>query len=505
MNRFEWCGSFVYLRGRPISFDGRPYLRAIYNSDARRIVLRCSRQVEKTTFICNVVAHAAVMLPGVRIIVVFPRQDQASVFAKSRLQPLITESPVLRRILLGKQPRKQQVSHMRFENKSEVYIRSAYRSADAARGIDGDYLLIDEYQDIAGGDLPVLEEALSHSPHRRVFLTGTPKSIDNHLEDAFNRSTANEWRVPCECGQSVFLDEKCLGPYGPVCPSCQSLIDPKVGQWISRNPESAWGDGFTINHLATPWLDYPLLLEHQESYNPALFRNECIGLPTYLGDHIVTRDEVEQCCTNRPMATALADVPQTARHRLLAGIDWGGGVISRTVLVIGYMLDDDRFNIVHMAKYRAQEDADVVLREVSQRCNQFGVRLVAADGLGNGSVYNNLLLANMPRLAGLYAMQYSVSDQAPRQYKGRLWNWTIGRTPSIGMVFTRVKKKRIQFPRVEDCSSFLDEIWCEVAVYDDHQRMIKYTHPETQPDDALHAVNYAAILARMLMTQQYEG
>lgn len=111
----------------------------------------------------------------------------------------------------------------------------------------------------------------------------------------------------------------------------------------------------------------------------------------------------------------------------------------------------------------------------------------------------------MPRLADLYAMQKSVSDQAPRQYKGRLWDWMISRTPAIGMVFTRVKKKRIQFPRVEDCSSFLDEIWCEVAVHDDHKRTIKYTHPETQPGDTLHAVNYAAVLARMLMTQQYEG
>lgn len=126
------------------------------------------------------------------------------------------------------------------------------------RGIDGDYLLIDEFQDIAGGDLPVLEEALSHSPHRRVFLTGTPKSIDNHLEDAFNRSTANEWRVPCRCGQQVFLDEKCL------------------------------------------------------------------GLPTCLGDHVVTREEVEQCCQQRAMATCLEDVPLVYRKLLVAGIDWGG-------------------------------------------------------------------------------------------------------------------------------------------------------------------------------------
>lgn len=505
MTRFEWCQSFVYLKGQRLKFDGRAYLRAIYDSQARRVVMRCSRQVEKTTFICNVVTHAAVTIPGIHLVVVFPRQEQASVFAKSRLRPLIMESPVIRRILLGKKFREPQVNHMRFNNGSEVYIRAAFHSADAVRGIDGDYLLIDEYQDIANGDLPILEECLSHSEHRRVFLTGTPKSIDNHLEDAFGRSTANEWRIPCECGESIFLDEKCLGPRGPICPTCQRDVDPRMAAWVARNPESTWGDGFTLNHLATPWLNYLELLERQQSYNPALFRNECLGLPTYLGDHIVTREEVEQCCETRPMARSIADIRPEARRYLVAGIDWGGGVKSRTVLVIGYMLNDDRFHVVFMERYQAQEEPDEILKSIVLRCNQFQVPLVAADGAGNGNVYNNLLINDYSQLVALYAMSYSNSDQAPRQYKGRLWNWTIGRTPSIGMVFTRIKKKRIRFPRLEDCASFLDEIWCETAEYDDQNRTIKYTHPETQLDDTLHAINYAAALSRMSMDVRDQG
>ncbi len=505
MNRFEWCESFVNLKGRQLSFGGRAYLRMIYNSNARRVVMRCSRQVEKTTFICNVVTHAAATIPGIHIVVVFPRQEQAGVFAKSRLRPVITESPVIRRILLGRKYRDPQVSHMRFKNGSEVYIRAAYHSADAVRGIDADFLLIDEYQDIASGDLPILEETLSHSEHRRVFLTGTPKSIDNHLEDAFGRSTANEWRIPCECGESVFLDEECLGTIGPICPKCQQDVDPRMGSWVSRNPESIWGDGFTLNHLVTPWLNYPELLERRQSYNPAMFRNECLGLPTYLGDHIVTREEVEQCCESRPMAKSAADIRADVRPYLVAGIDWGGGVTSRTVLVIGYMLSDDRFNVVFMERYEAQEEPDEILKSIVTRCKQFRVPLVAADGGGNGSVYNNLLISEYTQVAGLYAMLYSVSDQAPRQYKGRLWSWTIGRTPSIGMVFTRIKKKRISFPRLEDSTSFLDEIWCETAEYDDQNRTIKYTHPETQLDDTLHAINYAAVLARMSMDLRDQG
>jgi len=503
MNRFDWCEAFHHLPGKPLSFEERPYLRDVYNSTARRIVLRCSRQVEKTTFICNVVVHAAVTLPGVHIVVVFPRQDQASVFANSRLRPVVKESPLIRRILLGARPKKWKVTHMRFINGSEVYIRAAFHSADAVRGIDADYLLVDEYQDIAGGDLPILEETLSHSQHRRVFLTGTPKSIDNHLEDAFGRSTANEWRVPCQCGRQVFLDEKCLGLNGPICPACQTGLNPKSGIWVPRNPKSIWGDGFTLNHLATPWLNYRELLEHQQSYDPAMFRNECLGLPTYLGDHIVTREEVESCCQEQPMAKSLEDVPLAQRDHLIAGIDWGGGAVSRTVLVIGYMRNDDHFVIVFMERYHAREDPNEILKAISERINQFHVRLAAADAGGVGSVYNPLLLSMVPQMLGLYAMFYSAAGQAPRQHQGRASNWTIGRTPSIGMVFTRIKKQRILFPRLADCSSFLDEICCETAEYDDHNRTIKHTHPETQQDDALHAINYASALARLAMDAKY--
>jgi len=189
------------------------------------------------------------------------------------------------------------------------------------------------------------------------------------------------------------------------------------------------------------------------------------------------------------MTNGLKDVPAAARGRLIGGIDWGGGVVSRTVFVVGYMEENDHFHVVFMERYHAQEDPDEILKAIVRRCKEFRIRLIAADGAGIGSVYHGLLLSMLPELCGLYAMFYSAADQQPRQYKGRLWNWTIGRTPSIGMVFTRIKKARIQFPRLSDCSSYLAEIWCETAEYDDHNRSIRYMHPESQPDDTLHSIN----------------
>jgi hypothetical protein len=212
MTKLEFCQNFVYLKKRPISFEGRPYLAAPYNSQARRLVIRASRQVEKTTFLMNTVLSAAVEYPGSHILCVFPRQEQAGVFSQSRLLPTIEDSPLLRRILLGSSRCNLKVMNMRFANRSEVYIRAAYHTADAARGIDADLLLADEFQDLAGACLPVLEEALSHSDIRRVILTGTPKMVDNHLEGMFGLSTACEWQSPCaKCKKGVILDDRSLG------------------------------------------------------------------------------------------------------------------------------------------------------------------------------------------------------------------------------------------------------------------------------------------------------
>ena len=326
MSLLEFCEQFVYLKGQLLSFKGRGYLKDIYPATDRNLVLRCSRQVEKTTTLANLIVYEAVTNPGVQILMVCPRLEQARVFSNSRLRPAIERSPLVRRLLLVNRKRQLPVFDMQFANESELHIRAAYRSADAVRGLSADLLLIDEFQDIAAGDLPVLQETLSHSARPRTIITGTPKLIDNHLESVFRQSTACEWLVPCAgCRSQVPLDERVLGPNGLTCPTCGKPLKPRRGRWVPRNPDARWGEGFWINHLMVPWHTVDEVLVKQETYDRAKFTNECLGLPTTLGDHIISREEIEACCANRPFARRLADVPTEGRQCLFAGIDWGGG------------------------------------------------------------------------------------------------------------------------------------------------------------------------------------
>jgi len=496
MSKLEFCKRFVYLNRKLIKFPGRPYLPAVYASAGRNLVLRCSRQTEKSTFLANTILYEACIRPGTEILLVCPRMEQARVFVRTRLLPVLLESPMIRRRLLGRAGRRPQITNLRFANGSRLFVRAAYRSADACRGLSADLLLVDEFQDIAAGNLPVLQETLSHAAHGRTILTGTPKLIENHLEGVFRQSTANEWQVRCtKCAKGVILDERSLGPKGIVCPDCQRPLEPRRGGWVARNPQATWGDGFWIGHPMVPWLNYDEILQRQRVYDLARFKNEVLGLPTSLGEHVVTRQELEACCGSEPMAASFADLPEAARRGLIAGIDWGGGGTSRTVLVIGVMDAAYCFHICRLERFAADEDPNRILDTLANRCRQFQVRLVAADGGGNGHVLNRLLLERLgPSSVRLVGILYSAADQEPVR-DGALVKWTVNRSATIGALFTRVKKQSLVFPGLEQCGSFLDEFACEVAEYDDINRTVRYSHPQTQPDDALHATNYALLLA----------
>jgi hypothetical protein len=204
---------------------------------------------------------------------------------------------------MGHSRRKPPVMNIEFQNGSKLYLRAAYNNADACRGLSANLLLVDEFQDIAGGHLPVLQETLSHAKAGRTILVGTPKSVENHLEAMFLQSTAHEWTLRCEqCRKAVVLDDHSLGQRTIVCPDCHAELNSGRGEWVARNPSARWGDGFWVNHLMVPWLDYDDILDRQRNYDLIKFKNEVLGLPSTTGDHVVTRAEIEACCSDIPMA-----------------------------------------------------------------------------------------------------------------------------------------------------------------------------------------------------------
>jgi hypothetical protein len=194
------------------------------------------------------------------------------------------------------------------------------------------------------------------------------------------------------------------------------------------------------------------------------------------------------------MAKSWSEVKKVTNIIMVAGVDWGGGSHSRTVITVGYPAEDGKFHICFLQRLHAHEEPNKVLEMVASICRLFRVTFVAADGGGNGHVYNRLLAGKLHGFADVYSIHYSSAESEPVP-DGVLWKWTVNRSRAIGSVFARFKEKLNLLPRVQDCESFLDEFTCVVAEYDDYKRNIKFRHPETQFDDALHATTYAQLVA----------
>src|SRR5437764_245862 len=115
----------VRIKGQPFTLHDRPYLHAIYADMAPKLILRGSRQIEKSTYLSNRILWEAHAHPGRQIFFVAPRHQQARLFSKSRLRAVISDSRVLRRLLWGSDA-EIPLSDIVFPNGSTIYIRSAF-------------------------------------------------------------------------------------------------------------------------------------------------------------------------------------------------------------------------------------------------------------------------------------------------------------------------------------------------------------------------------------------
>jgi hypothetical protein len=496
-----FCETTLTLEGGPVRFEDRPYIDAILAATNRNLVIRAGRQVEKSTFLAFRIAFE-LCRPGSRVLLVCPRQQQAKHLMESRFRPLLESSPLLQRRLGGQRGRSS-FKDMRFGNQSQLFVRSAFNSADSVRGVSADLLVCDEYQDVAAGFLPVLKETLAHSSRPRTILTGTPKEVTNHLEDAFALSTARHWMVRCEaCDCEVLPDPRSIGADCYACGACGHPIDWQRGAWVATNARSSWGEGFWLPQVIAPWVTSERFLEKAAEYDRDKLLNEVFGLPTMHGTLAITRAELEACCASRPMAASSNDLPAEVRGSVMLGIDWGSGLTGQAAVVVASeCLRSQRLRIWYWGVIGNGERP--LLDDVVALCGRFGVTSVWADARGGGAHENRALWMRLggqkgPSVAGL---EYADND-GPNNRDGNLLKKSIDKTKWIGGLCTRIRSKLIEFPTLQDCQEGFDHVGSEQVEFDEQSRKSTYRAGDNRPDDLLHPLVY--VLAGSSVTPRFE-
>lgn len=521
----EWVTSFVRIKDGdsgqavPLVFDERRYLKRVYDTPARKVLLFTSRQTEKSTTVGNRLFARCGMRPGHSALFVSPSAMQTSVFSKARLNEIIDISPLIKAQTHEKLMNNLFEKH--FANDAKIYLRYAFLTADRIRGLSVNDIFADEIQDLLSSVMPVIEETTSHHQETLFVYSGTPKSLDNNIHHYWSdNSTASEWCIPCEhhglpntpaTWHWNILSEKNLGKKGPICDRCGKPINPEhpYARWVEMNKldnERITFEGYRICRLMVPWFwknetKWKEILAARERYPTAQFMNEVLAISYDSASKPISKLELIQACDSR-YPNSLEKAREIAQsHTTFFGIDWGSGERAFTVLTCGtYCRTDASFQIIFMMRFQGPlSDPIAQMDEIEHLIHLLRPKYVGTD-FGFGFYQNKRLLSKFGNHR-IFPFEYAPRLNMKLKYIPAMHRTIAFRTPLMADLFNALKRKKVRLPKWSGEQGierpYGDDILNIHAEDSENLRMIKYDKPKGKTDDSFHATLYC-LLASML-------
>lgn len=503
----------VYLiEGKPFRFNGRNYLKAIYDTNIRTGLLKTGRQVEKSTTISIKIGNDVLLKPFCRDLFVAPMNEQVKTFSKERLAKLFrySKEDIVKRFYMNRDL-SDQVYMREFTNGSTVWLRHCFEQGDNIRGLSIDHLYVDEVQDILVDALPVIQETQFASEDPVTWYTGTPKTYSNTIEQLWQESTKSEWVIKCtHCGKYQAIGLKNITEKYLICSKCGKEVTSDTigaGFWKETNPGKAI-KGFHISQMMSPrakMIDdagkgiYQKLL----TYPTAKFYNEVLGLSYENADKPITDAMLDAIMNND---NSFVDVipRKWGLNKFFMGIDWGTGDPSYTVVTVFTHDEDGKFVLVYAKRYeRRQElETEFQLDHIGYLMNKYKVTLCVADW-GFGFAQNQALKKRFGnRIAQCY---YSANQKENIAFNPGKDFYSVRRTDMIlNYIVDMIQNQGAVWPGKE----LANLMWLrknhlvEQAEYrlslNGRSEELMFTHPMGDPDDGLHACLYAYLASKLI-------
>lgn len=312
----EWADKHRMLSQRASAEPGHwrtvrtPYLREIMDclsatSPIEKVVFMKGAQVGGTEAGNNWLGYCIDNCPG-PMLMVQPTVEMAKRNSKTRIAPLIEESPTLRDKVRDPRSRDSGNSLLAKEFPGGVVVMAGANSAAGLRSMPVRFLFLDEPDaypgDVDGeGDPCTLAEARTRTfSRRKIFYVSTPTLAGrSRIEREFVDSDMRFFQVPCpHCGtlQQLVWEQMKWENGRPEtvryqCVHCDELFEehhknailPK-GQWVPENPEGKWR-GYHISSLYSPlgwfsWRDCVEAFMQAQKSDEAMrvFQNTVLGL-----------------------------------------------------------------------------------------------------------------------------------------------------------------------------------------------------------------------------------
>jgi phage terminase large subunit GpA-like protein len=385
----QWADRYRWLSQRASAEHGRwrtertPYLREIMDclspsSLIERVVFMKGAQIGGTECGNNWMGYVIHQAPG-PMMSVQPTVEMAKRNSKQRIEPLIEESEVLRKLVHDPRSRDSGNTILSKDFPGGVLVMTGANSAVGLRSMAARYLFLDEIDaypgDVEGeGDPITLAMARTRTfARRKVFLVSTPKIAGmSRIETAYEESDQRKYWLPCPaCREFQILKFAQLRwPNGDpqsavyVCEHCgqeirnhqkQSML--ALGQWRAGAKGDCRTAGFHISSLYSPvgwfsWGDAAKQFEQAQKNSALLqvFANTVLGETwTMLGE----APDFERLMSRRDASYRLGQLPPSVVF-LTAGVDvqktwlqghvWGWARGRQRWIVDRFILEGDPYH-----------------------------------------------------------------------------------------------------------------------------------------------------------------
>jgi hypothetical protein len=467
----KWTTQVRMLKGEPFTFNRRDYLLPIYRDVHQNIFVVKGRQVEFTEFAINWLLFHLSKNPFTTGFYSTDTLEKVSSFSNVRLkEQAVRDSLILRDLLVDD----GNVHHVSLTNGSHLYMYSGFKEFKMARGFTIDFGVIDEAQSQELGAINVIEEAQSHSKYRRKLVLGTGALEGGAWFKLWHTGDQKHW-------------------------------DSQAKAWVAKHPENASAaSSYHLPQWLVPWIPAEEIEKKRKLYIPRLFTTEVEGW-WYKGlSKPLTEQEIRSLFDTSIDFTSPDDIDRS-KGPVLMGVDWGGGTQAFTVAWIWQCLDFNipSFRLLYVTRIderSTEKQADMIANLVdSYRIDQGimdaggGARQV--EKLSNR--YGNRMMV----------CTYIERPEDPIEFVYRENRVLADRTWIIDTVIDLITRRqphpaipngipRIAIPAHDEIKVqwLIDNFTCiESESYQTRggKQYVRYVHPEEQPDDALHACNYA--------------
>ncbi len=486
--RYGYAEQNIYVDGKKFSFADHKYLVGIYGDTHPNIVIEKSAQmgasiyaIISALFVCDKMQK--------NVIYFFPTDTDVTDFAKTRVAPMVNDSPYLQTVTSSKD-----ALGLRQVNKGWLYFRGM-KSTIAMKSVPADYLIFDELDEVTDAQEALADQRLNHSALKWRLKLSTPTFEGYGIDRVFQKSDKRYWNLICpHCDAFNIVEDTfpdCIKRESEtvaylICYKCQSRLNTQYGQWVPKAPKVERIRGY---HVCGLYSEFTSLADLMDEYDSGRRRDEFmrskLGFPYTPADQRITPGMVRACVGGEEMHIDT---------NTYMGVDQKGDELH--IVIRKGIKFTRQHEIIHISKVREFGELDRFMR-------QYNVNCCVIDGTPNQHSARDFSKRFPGRVFLCYysdsqkgAYAWSEPQSSDAMDKGLHWEVKVNRTEAIDDMYDEISRRTITLPKeTPEVSTFIDQMCSLAKVYeeDDDGGLVKAFWKRLGPDHYAHANTYSMI------------